>query len=633
MASDLLLSVLSLPVAPGMAPVPMGPSTPGDAFAPLLDGLVGPDGMRPICVMRPPPEPAPTDGTTLPPGGETMPDLPPTRPPIPFAPAAAVPIVQVPTAGQSGVSPPVQVARLATPKSAQVSPPKSAISDSAGPDKRATSDTADPGVAPAVPLSMAPPMPEQAMAAARRGAVPSLHSAAFPGRPVPSMLQPSGGPDQDGETDVGGNERPRTQEAADPVVSAPQAPAIEASLPALAASAPVVAHDAARSAATVREPAAVPAGVDGSSPSSTPASAVLASLAPPAAADRVPAPPGHPTMPVLPSLPAAIPTPQGTSTPPSAVPPAPIAARAGLPDMPPHPWPSAETPHPALAPPRPEEQPVRESMPGLPAPPIGPAAPLQLHRPVAPISAERAATSPSPQPHAAQLAVAPSEGRPALPPATPARTPDPRVDPLVSAGPERRAARPASLPPAAIQPAGQAFGAALQKAWAAERKPAARTFDALALLAPQADPAAPTTAPAPPTLDTADRGWPQAMAERIERLQDAADATSTRIRLLPDALGAIDVAVRREGELVHVQFTAAEAQTRQLLSDAQPRLAEAADARGLRLGRTDVSGGELSGQERQGDRQQRHPSQASQSPRPAPRRAVERDSATDTRIA
>jgi flagellar hook-length control protein FliK len=141
--------------------------------------------------------------------------------------------------------------------------------------------------------------------------------------------------------------------------------------------------------------------------------------------------------------------------------------------------------------------------------------------------------------------------------------------PMTTAEPQRRAARFAPPPPA-ILPAVQAFGAALQKAWAAERKPVARLSEAAIVIAPQTSQMAPATEPALPTLDLADRGWPQAMAERIERLQDAAEATSTRIRLLPDALGAIDVAVKREGELVHVLFTAAEAQTRQLLADAQP---------------------------------------------------------------
>ena len=43
---------------------------------------------------------------------------------------------------------------------------------------------------------------------------------------------------------------------------------------------------------------------------------------------------------------------------------------------------------------------------------------------------------------------------------------------------------------------------------------------------------------------TADTGL-QHMIDRIETLRDAADATDTRVRLIPDALGSIDVAVRQ----------------------------------------------------------------------------------------
>ena len=135
-----------------------------------------------------------------------------------------------------------------------------------------------------------------------------------------------------------------------------------------------------------------------------------------------------------------------------------------------------------------------------------------------------------------------------------------------------------------------------------------------------------TVAPSDATLDTNDQRWPHAMAAQIEKLRDAADSQSTRIRLLPDALGPVDVAVRRDGEQVHVHFTAADAQTRQLLTDAQPRLADAAEARGVKLGRTDVSGGDLAG----GDRQQQRPAAHNQQPsRPAPTRTRAAAVATD----
>jgi flagellar hook-length control protein FliK len=94
-----------------------------------------------------------------------------------------------------------------------------------------------------------------------------------------------------------------------------------------------------------------------------------------------------------------------------------------------------------------------------------------------------------------------------------------------------------------------------------------------------------------PALDlTADSGLQQ-MIDRIETLRDTADARDTRVRLIPDALGSIDVAVRQEGERVHVRFTAEHEATRALIAEAQPRLSELAAARGVRIGDTSVSTG------------------------------------------
>jgi flagellar hook-length control protein FliK len=92
-------------------------------------------------------------------------------------------------------------------------------------------------------------------------------------------------------------------------------------------------------------------------------------------------------------------------------------------------------------------------------------------------------------------------------------------------------------------------------------------------------------------LDMRRDDWPQAMIDRIDALRDAADATSTRITLVPDALGKVDVSLRHDGDTVHVHFAADTAQTRAMLTDAQPRLADAAQARGIRLGQTSVGMG------------------------------------------
>lgn len=75
----------------------------------------------------------------------------------------------------------------------------------------------------------------------------------------------------------------------------------------------------------------------------------------------------------------------------------------------------------------------------------------------------------------------------------------------------------------------------------------------------------------------------QKMIDHIETLRDDANANETRIRLVPDALGGVDVAVRRSGDAVHVHFTADTEATRTLLAQAQPRLVELADARGVRI--------------------------------------------------
>ncbi|RSU53087.1 flagellar hook-length control protein FliK [Sphingomonas sp. S-NIH.Pt15_0812] len=202
-----------------------------------------------------------------------------------------------------------------------------------------------------------------------------------------------------------------------------------------------------------------------------------------------------------------------------------------------------------------------------------------------------------------------------------------------------------SVPPAAPDPAAAPmFAAAVTAATlptGKDRDPAAPT-DPLAAIAPAA--ATPSVAAvAPPSggerspLDLTQERWPQAMVAHIERLRDAADAADTRIRLVPDALGAIDIGVRQEGETLHVHFTAAEAQTRSLLQEAQPRLAEAAEQRGLKLGQTSVgqNQAEAGSGQRQPQPQSQSQHQAAPSPRPASphRTASARDGDDDARLA
>ncbi|SEM94987.1 flagellar hook-length control protein FliK [Sphingomonas gellani] len=97
------------------------------------------------------------------------------------------------------------------------------------------------------------------------------------------------------------------------------------------------------------------------------------------------------------------------------------------------------------------------------------------------------------------------------------------------------------------------------------------------------------------SLDMGQDRWPHAMMDRIERLRDEANAADTRIRLVPDALGAVDINVRREGDTLHVRFHADEAATRGMLTDAQPQLVRIAEERGLKLGQSMVGGGSTGG--------------------------------------
>jgi flagellar hook-length control protein FliK len=85
------------------------------------------------------------------------------------------------------------------------------------------------------------------------------------------------------------------------------------------------------------------------------------------------------------------------------------------------------------------------------------------------------------------------------------------------------------------------------------------------------------------------------MIDHIETLRDGADANDTRIRLVPDALGTVDVAVQRSGDAIHVHFTAENPATRTLLTEAQPRLAELAEQRGVRIAGCSVETGSGSG--------------------------------------
>ncbi|MEG3084270.1 flagellar hook-length control protein FliK [Sphingomonas sp. PB2P12] len=187
--------------------------------------------------------------------------------------------------------------------------------------------------------------------------------------------------------------------------------------------------------------------------------------------------------------------------------------------------------------------------------------------------------------------------------------------------------------PGTVAPASQVFGAAIQAATRIrdDRDTTDTTAFPLAASAPVSPPTIKTAEAHQAPLDMRQERWPHAMIERIEMLRDSADASDTRIRLIPDALGAIDVSMKTDGDTVHVHFNAEQAATRTLLADAQPRLAELAEARGLKLGQGTLGDGSAgSGQ--------RAPASPQTPNRTAPNRtttasAMIADAAEDTRIA
>lgn len=186
--------------------------------------------------------------------------------------------------------------------------------------------------------------------------------------------------------------------------------------------------------------------------------------------------------------------------------------------------------------------------------------------------------------------------------------------------------------PGTVASAAQVFGAAIQAA--AQRRDEPRLRDDTTLLAPLAAAGtvhalAPTTDAQAP-LDMRQERWPAAMIERIDILRDAANATDTRIRLIPDALGTIDVSVRKDGDTLHVHFAAEQAATRTLLQDAQPRLAELADSRGMKLTQSSVDTG--TGQQQQQRAATPHQPSAPARARAGTATAADTDS-TDTRLA
>jgi flagellar hook-length control protein FliK len=194
---------------------------------------------------------------------------------------------------------------------------------------------------------------------------------------------------------------------------------------------------------------------------------------------------------------------------------------------------------------------------------------------------------------------------------------------------------PQQAPSPLIQPAGRAFAAAITAVVRAGRDgdqpdAAAPPIGMTAPLDATRAAAVPVAADAKHgTLDLRQESGLRGMIDRIEILRDDAEARDTRIRLVPDALGAVDVSLRRDGERVHVHFTAENQTSARLLHEAQPRLAELAEARGIKLGEATVGADRDAGAGHA--RQQPRPA-VTQPTAPTPAEAVA-DTNTDIRIA
>ena len=215
-----------------------------------------------------------------------------------------------------------------------------------------------------------------------------------------------------------------------------------------------------------------------------------------------------------------------------------------------------------------------------------------------------------------------------------------RIDRTAAATPEivtRSAPAPAPVPvPVSMTqaaPAAQVFAAALAAPLvepldtAAPADPASPEIQLLRALEVQRTTVQATAQADQAPLDLSRDDWTGKMIERIAALRDGVEAADARIRLAPENLGTVDVSIRRDGDRLQVHFTAENPATRQLLADAAPRLAELAEARGLKLGQSSVDGG---GSGERGQQQQ--PNHPSTPARPTSARA-DTGTASDARIA
>ncbi|QHL90172.1 hypothetical protein GVO57_04140 [Sphingomonas changnyeongensis] len=300
--------------------------------------------------------------------------------------------------------------------------------------------------------------------------------------------------------------------------------------------------------------------------------------------------------------------------------------------------------------------PLMLQMPGIklpsvqpPVPPLPPPSVAALPSPLAlagdagvpgPVSAGPSAPAAAAPVIAAQPPAPGPGGIGAVTPAAPAMAAAPAADARPgSAAAERmggallsgralRAAGQAAAAPLAVLPDPARPGATGDGAVVAVADAAASPPPSAAPLQPSLPPSAPAQGPSParppePPVDTARNDWMQSMIAQIAETQAEGGARAARIRLLPDALGAVDIRIVERGDGVHVELAADNPQARALLAEAQPRLHELAEARGLRLAQASIDAALSGGQS--GQSGQRQPAQE---PPPVRRGDADRQSAS-----
>jgi flagellar hook-length control protein FliK len=141
-------------------------------------------------------------------------------------------------------------------------------------------------------------------------------------------------------------------------------------------------------------------------------------------------------------------------------------------------------------------------------------------------------------------------------------------------------------------------------------------------------------------LDTRDQQWTAKMIDKIEALQGGGPVRETRLSLMPEGLGKVDISIRQDDAGLHVQFNTDTQAARQLIADAQPKLAEIAQERGIRLGSTSVESnatgtgaGTANPQMNQGQRNDAQPQRNQPSPPPSARREAQSSTNSDERVA